>query len=375
MSAKERYNAIIDDIEYMATKEHLSKIEIANRIQYKNQDIPEFPAIFLFLTGCPLNNYIVSRKAQAAYKYIITAPDYNRRILDKAIEISGREDDSSLSKLFKAQFGVPPKEAQKMKDTSKIQPPKYWDDLSQENSRLEKEELTKSTPQTIYGIEKPLYDRITSINNLKAFYGFDIMHCTIAVDVADTFCFDLSDAFDYINTIKEGLESMVDDTYSATAITEDRLWRIAKDPEINYCIACNLSLPSALKAISNLHELGYESVTQCHPMLLRVLVDTSIHPFFFQEACNYYKGHTDDSYTEEDFAFFIDRISMDTPIEMAFEEMQEEKQWNEDDIFDIDPMDLDAKADEDALAFENWAQQECDYRLDPYFDPNNPKDQ
>ncbi len=234
--------------------------------------------------------------------------------------------------------------------------------------------------KTILGIDKPIYDRITAINKLKDRYCFDLKYSAVAVGIADKFSWELDLAFDYINAIKKELDYMLSgegplSVFSIELVTEKKLWDIATNPEINYCISCGLSFSSALKAISSLHELGYESVTQCHPQLFSIFSSTSIHPFFFQEACDYYKVHTDDSYTEEDFAFFIDRISMDTPIEIAFEEMQEEKQWNEDDIFDIGPMDLDAKADADALAFENWAQQECDYRLDPYFDPNNPKSQ
>ena len=73
MTAKERYDAIIKDIEDLTRNNHLQAKDIAERIAY-NQGMTyrDLATVLGFLTGEQLINYIRSRKYEAAYEYIIS---------------------------------------------------------------------------------------------------------------------------------------------------------------------------------------------------------------------------------------------------------------------------------------------------------------
>jgi hypothetical protein len=154
------------------------------------------------------------------------------------------------------------------------------------------------------------------------------------------------------------------------------LWENASNPDMIYCcIHCGVSVSSAIWAVRELPELGHSPIAELSPFFIRAFQEGyQIHSHFLRKACDYYENHTDDTYTDDDFYEFIDQLLMDMPIEVAFENLQFEKAYNDDDDVFVDLTSDDEITDAE-LAFEEWASQETDYRkhrVDENYDPDNP---
>ena len=134
MTAKERYDEIIQKIEEMVTVQRLQAKDIAEEIAW-NQGMTyrDLATVLGFLTGEQLINYIRSRKYQAAYKFLSEAKARKLKMsiaISKALDIADMKEQSSLNKVFKKLFGVTPGEAFYMQDASRMLPPKSWAEIS-----------------------------------------------------------------------------------------------------------------------------------------------------------------------------------------------------------------------------------------------------
>lgn len=388
MTAKEKYDAIIDEIEELATKWRMSAIDIAGTVADKFvMSVRDMGTILGFLTNEKLINYIRSRKYQAAYAYLIGAKDDGvkcARAIDKALTIADIYEQSSLNRVFKKLFGINPGEAYYLQDPSRMSPPKSWDEISHDVNV--EDDIEESTPEmeTIFGIDIAIYERITLINDLQAAYGLNREYSVLAVHLADEHGIDMNAAFGYVEGFKAARELIIDDEEAskelvAEMLSDEWLWKKATDPAMIFCcIKCGVSVSSALWVIDELPELGHSPVTEMSPFFIRAFREGhNIHSHFLRKACEYYERHIDDTYSDEDFEEFIDRLNMDRPIEIAFEEMQYEKACNDsdDDIFTIDLHEDDAEVDVETEAFEAWAEREAGNhgpRFDDYYDPDNP---
>ena len=99
MNAKEKIEKIITDAEKMA-RDNFGKadeisIEIATTMFMGCRELKD---VFKFFTGRSLNEYVKERKMMAAYDYMLRQEKLN---IDKAIEISGLDNQSSFGKKFK----------------------------------------------------------------------------------------------------------------------------------------------------------------------------------------------------------------------------------------------------------------------------------
>ena len=71
MTARERYDEIIQKIEEMVTAQRLQAKDIAEEIAWgQGMTYRDLATVLGFLTGEQLINYIRSRKYQAAYKFL-----------------------------------------------------------------------------------------------------------------------------------------------------------------------------------------------------------------------------------------------------------------------------------------------------------------
>lgn len=382
MTAKERYDAIINDIEDMTRNKYLQAKDIAERIAC-NQGMTyrDLATVLGFLTGEQLINYIRSRKYEAAYEYIITA---RRLDINRAIAIADVSQQSNLNRVFRKYYDLTPGDAFRLKDASKIIPPKSWDEISGSTDIEAFQEDDLEEPNTIFGIDFALYERISKINDLQAVYGLDRDYSTIAVRLCDECGIDLDLAFSYVEGFKAERDLILEDDEAsseeiARVLEEDWLWNNASDPAMIFCcITCGVSVSYALWMISELSELGHAPVTALSPYFVRAFSSgIQIHSHYLKKACEYYEAHIDASYTDEDFEVFLDQLLMDKPIETAFEEMQYEKASHDDDDFFTIGLAVDCTEEDEAeLALEAWAAREASNhspRFDDDFDPDNPE--
>lgn len=387
MTAKERYDTIIQEIENKATTQRIQAKDIAEEIAWDQcLSCRDLATVLGFMTGEKLINYIRSRKYQAAYGFLIEAKERGIKMshaISKALDIAEIKEQSSLNKIFLKLFGVTPGDAYLLQDASRMTPPKSWDEISGENTAEEELEETEKETDEIFGIDRAIYERISKINDLESFYGLSRDYSVVAVRLADEFNITLEDAFGYVEGFQAERDAILDDEESSKkqideVLRDGWLWENASNPDMRYCyFTCDISVASALWAIRELPELGHSPITEMSPYFIRAFQEGhQIHSQFLRKACEYYGGHIDDTYTDEDFEEFLDQLLMDHPIEIAFENMQYNKAINDDDDYgtDLTPDDIVTDAE---LAFEEWASQETDYRgnrFDDDFDPDNPSD-
>lgn len=384
MTAKERYDAIIQEIERLVTTQRLQASEIAYTVAREQfMSYRDLATVLGFLTGEQLISYIRSRKYQAAYRSIIEAKDRElkmSRAISKALDIADLKEQSSLNKVFLKLFGLTPGEAFVQQDASRLTPPKSWSEISGGDTVTEEIGEVFEEPETVFGIDRVICERISKINDLEAFYGLTRDYSMVAVKLSDELNISLEDAFSYVEGFQAERNAILDDEESSeeqiTEVMEDNwLWDNASNPDMIYCcINCGISVSSAIWAVRELPELGHGPIAELSPFFIRAFQEGyQIHSHFLRKACDYYENHTDDTYTDDDFYEFIDQLLMDRPIEVAFENMQFEKACNDDDVFvDLTP---DDKITDAELAFEEWASQETDYRkhrFDENYDPDNP---
>lgn len=386
MTAKERYDEIIQKIEAMVTTQRIQAKDIAEEIAWdQGMTYRDLATVLGFLTGEQLINYIRSRKYQAAYKFLSEAKARKLKMslaISKALDIADMKEQSSLNKVFKKLFGITPGEAYFMQDASRMLPPKNWAEISSESSAIDEIEDTHHEPETIFGIDKELYERISRINDLEAFYGLTRDYSIVAVKLSDELNIDLGDAFGYVEGFKAERDLILDDEEAtkeqvATVLAEDWLWTNASNPDMIYCcVTCGVSVSSALWLVRELTSLGHAPISSLSPYFIRAYQEEyQIHSHFLKKACEYYERHIDDTYTDEDFEEFLNQLLMDRPIEIAFENMQFAKVCEDDDFFTMDFTPDDAEADENAIALEKWAAENAgNYgpRFDDDYDPDNP---
>lgn len=199
MTAKERYDTIIQEIENKATTQRIQAKDIAEEIAWDQcLSCRDLATVLGFMTGEKLINYIRSRKYQAAYGFLIEAKERGIKMshaISKALDIAEIKEQSSLNKIFLKLFGVTPGDAYLLQDASRMTPPKSWDEISGENTAEEELEETEKETDEIFGIDRAIYERISKINDLESFYGLSRDYSVVAVRLADEFNITLEDAF------------------------------------------------------------------------------------------------------------------------------------------------------------------------------------
>ena len=116
MTAEEKFDRICSYIEYLIEDPQLSSAEITEKTAKKEfMTSRDLSAVFLFLTGKSVNNYIKERKMMSAYKYILDDDEFDVSI---AVEISGLGDQPSFNHKFKHMFHITPKQAFERKNYS-----------------------------------------------------------------------------------------------------------------------------------------------------------------------------------------------------------------------------------------------------------------
>lgn len=209
MTAKEKFEMTIGLIEEMvlsAFREPASEIaELAS----KKNGVPtrDLATVFSFLTGVSLVSYIKERKMMAAYKELITQKKF---CVEKAVELSGYDTQSSFTKAFTRRFGIPPKDAHKQKDSDKLCPQLSWKALSEEynqepehteNLTINKTEsvMKKLLSIAVANFTESFLETYERLDSLVALYNFTEDQAIVAYEIAEKQHVDIADAFEYVD--------------------------------------------------------------------------------------------------------------------------------------------------------------------------------
>lgn len=137
MTAKERYNSLIDKIEEDARNCYIKAPDVVSRVaRSEGISTQDLNAVIKFMTGYTALNYVKERKLMASYRYLIETKDPRNRDL---AELAGYSDDQALSKGFKKRFGMPPGKALRKKGRCLLKRPMTWEVISGEISIFEEQ--------------------------------------------------------------------------------------------------------------------------------------------------------------------------------------------------------------------------------------------
>ena len=203
MDPKKKFNMLIETIEkFVSSDELLSASEIADRsARSLARNVRDIDSAFAFLTGRSLNSYIRERKMMMAYKLLLSAPALG---IDRAVDISGYDNQSSFTKEFKRRFGIKPGDASVRGDRSKLKPPLDWDGLlsvPNDQNVPDEQEVEKDEEEILFGIPEERFSLIMKASDLKSFYGFSNLKSNIAFEIAEEFAVPLDCAFEFVCSV------------------------------------------------------------------------------------------------------------------------------------------------------------------------------
>ena len=201
MNAKEKFEKIVIDIEDIV-KEDIVKNEIKKASDISEQiaknmlmGYRELNDVFKFFADRSLNEYIKERKMMAAYTLILTQDEMN---IDRAIEISGLDNQSSFGKKFKEVFGITPQEAFIKKDQSKLIPQLSWESIQSIESTTKESLTVEQDSISYYGVTLEQYNKIIQAKEYQALYDFNEAQSLTAFQISGMENVSLKEAYAFV---------------------------------------------------------------------------------------------------------------------------------------------------------------------------------
>lgn len=341
MKISEKYNKIINEIEYsvrneyadLTAKEQLEKI--AQNNGYPSSDLRYFNTAFQFLTETLPWDYIKRRRLMYAYEVLINQEVYE---VEKAILIAGYDNQNSFTKKFRSEFDITPRQAWKKKNKELLQSPMFWDVLEGVDMNMDNVANVIEPEQTILGIDVKIYDKFVEFQNMCTTYGVRAEQGESAYAIAEKYDLDLDKAFDYVSNypfvtkemfIKNGYEYYYGDPDEGeTPITADEFdpkayyMEMIDDEEMIYCcISCGLSHDEACEALGRLSLARYTyDPLKCSVAFLYACAHSDSVVEHLDRAASYYLAHLDEAFDYERFDYYLYLLDCNVPVETAFEE-------------------------------------------------------
>lgn len=213
MNLEEKFTLLIRKVEECATKEEepILSQDIPLLIgQSFGLSIRDIATVFKFMTDRSLLDYIKDRKMMAALKYLLdNRKDYleNKQhsiCMDKAVTISGYDNQSSFTKKFSSAFNVGPVVAIKKNQTDLLSGPLTWGQIIEIQSEKTKgQEIETVKTNTLFGIDKEILQRLRHVLDLQGIYDFSDRMCDIICQYAEKHSIDLEKAFKYFDEMME----------------------------------------------------------------------------------------------------------------------------------------------------------------------------
>ena len=369
MNAKERFNSMIKEIERDAENGQMTARAIAQKLCDINfLEYRVLSAIFMYLTGFSLLEYIKERKMMSAYKMLISCPLLN---IEAAIVVSGYDNQSSFSKKFKEQFGITPTDAYQTKDERGLTAPIDWDSLSSEAGRFFEESIREDRlHRTKFGVTLEQYKRMNEAANLQEMFELDDEQSEIAFKLAEYLKTDLQIAFEFVKDISDYY--CVDDEGNYVG-ESPVLWSIIKNNQTLTELYVKkmegkCSILSCIDMIDQANALKI-NILKIDSEYLQIYMNHEWSFRFFVSAVALFI-----KYNGVEFEDFAEKLDMGYSPEDA---VNEDDDINIEDIFFESPEEVEAM-----LEFEKWAEEQTDYEnaeiidLDyyedyPYYDDND----
>ena len=405
MNATEKYNHAIALIEELVADRSYTTQDIGVKVALENgTSLRDMSNVFRFMADTTLYSYVSRRRLNAAYHYLITPDNGNSSILE-AVDISGYSDQPSFTKAFKKKYNLTPREAQKLRDSSKLEPPLTWDILSGDSPSISiEQEETPMNESTIFGVKKEDLNRISKILSLEAFYGFTRTLSEYAFTVHENTHQSIDDCFSYVESVcdyKKELDEererqreeyyLFDDEEPEEADEETRIKEIGENSlyqEIFFAKGISVSF---IAILTEKYYATKEDLLQCDMVMLKAyppLRDGTYMNFkYYRDAYRYWTSEFQVEETENTFAEYINLFYFDYSFEEALMEVYTqamEECGREDELYEgLEPPSMEemfrmAANDEYDLHFERWASEQTsswdDDRIDDdlYYDPDNP---
>ena len=405
MNGTEKYNHAIELIEELVADRNYTTQDIGVKVASENgTSLRDMSNIFRFMADMTLYSYVSGRRMNAAYYYLINPDNGNGSILE-AVDISGYSDQPSFTKAFKKKYNLTPREAQKLRDRSKLEPPLTLDILSGNSPSISiEQEETPMNKSTVFGVDKEDLNRISKILSLEAFYGFARTLSEYAFTIYEKTGQSIDDCFSYVKSVceyKKELDEerkrlreeffLFDDEEPEEADEEIRIKEIGENSLYQEVFFAKGISVSFIVTLTEKYYATKEDLLQCDMVMLKAyppLRDGTYMNFkYYREAYRYWTNEFQVEETEDAFAEFIDLFFYDYSIEEAFMEVYEkamEECGREYELYEgIEPPSMEemtrsAANDEYVADFERWAREQTgswdDDRIDDdlYYDPDNP---
>ena len=196
MNAKEKFEKIVIDIEDIVKNEIKKASDISEQIATNMlMGYRELNDVFKFFADRSLNEYIKERKMMAAYTLILTQDEMN---IDRAIEISGLDNQSSFGKKFKEVFGITPQEAFIKKDQSKLIPRLSWESIQFVESETNRTPSVDKDSTNYYGVTLEQYNKIIQAKEYQALYDFNDAQSLTAFQISGMENVSLKEAYAFV---------------------------------------------------------------------------------------------------------------------------------------------------------------------------------
>ena len=331
MNARDSYNYLIRSIEEQAEKKYENADKIVLSMQKKMCcDARDLNALFRFMTGETILEYVKKRKLMASYEVLIRQQTFK---VEDAIDVSGYDNQSSFTKKFSSEFGMSPKEAHKKKDRSLYTPAKTWEEISCDSNQNDGTgEKLPMKQETKFGILQSSYQQALKIIELESIYGFGKMYTKLANMLFEELESPIEDVFGFVESIRTFCGYNIDDakrTYKFNKTLknesiwfENRVKEIANSPYIRYAyFKCGFSVGLAME-LDYCIPMTQSEIMEIDVNLLKAYVRyTDVNFNHFKKAYNYFMLNCDGVYDDEKLNEFLDRVACDEPIETAFDDI------------------------------------------------------
>ncbi len=209
MHTKEKYNTLIATIEELVKGKHTKDgLEVYSAHSISDMafasadsaclDDRSKNVLFLFLNGTTVLDYIQNRRMNYVCKLIIDSPEWNKRLIDNAVYITGLSDDKTFAKKFKKQFGTSPKKAYDDKREDLITQPIDWEAISKDGKSSFIDLEVNEMEGTKFGINRQVFMQVSTAANLQEFYKLSDDESEFAFKLYKERGISLDDSFEYV---------------------------------------------------------------------------------------------------------------------------------------------------------------------------------
>ena len=313
MSAKERYNDIINFIEDEVSKgipEAARDISLRT-VQKKGCGMSEalISSVIEFMSNEPIIPYIKSRQLAHAYKHLID--DTSDGIIG-AVAFTKLNDQSAFTKAFKRQFNITPGEAQIKRDGSLFVPPQTWEYVSKNhdatNQHADDGEGNTVKEEIKFGVLQKQLEKAAEAVNLQAMYAFNDTQSEAAFMLAENYNAAMRDAFEFIDdfTLYTNFELIED--------SEGLRKRINQSHQMIYTyFNFSLSVNESIELLKSLAGQGVTDITSEDPELLCFYFKTGTETTTdYSEIKELYRLYSE-AHRDFDFEDFFGAVELGCP--------------------------------------------------------------